>query len=582
MPPSADGSMRDVTRRGVPRKQQHRGGHRRSRRHRHRRAPRRDGRAGPLRRRLRRRHASSSWATAAASSGSDVPEYNYIDKLVDDKLKQVKVLPSELCTDARIHSPGLSRSDRPAAASRSRSAPSCADARPSRVKRDELVDKLVGSPEFIEHWTNKWADLLQVNRKFLGDEGATAFRDWIRKAVAEQHAVRQVRLRHPDGSGSNIDNPAACYYKILREPDAAMENTTQLFLAVRFNCNKCHDHPFERWTQNQYYQTGRLLRAGRPQRRSQVTRASGSAAPMSRARCRWSRSSRTSKAGEVKHIRTGAGGAADVPVSAQATWPRRRASRREQLAHWITSKDNPYFAQSYVNRLWSYLLGVGIIEPVDDIRAGNPPTNPELLDRLTDEFIESGFNVQHMLQDDLQVARLSAVGHDQRLEPGRRDQLLARPGPPAAGRGALRRHPSGHRLAEPAAGPAAGRAGGAAARFATSTCRAASSSCSASRRARAPASASVAASMMLGPVLNLVNGPVVGDAISDPNNRIAKLVADREGRRQGRRGTVSRLPVPSADQVGTASRFANAQGRRGGLSGPGRRGEAASGRPGRL
>ena len=129
-----------------------------------------------------------------------------------------------------------------------------ADPRPQRVKRDDLVDKLIGSPDFIEYWTNKWADLLHVNRKFLGEQGATAYRAWIRKAVADNMPYDKFAHAILTASGSNLDNPPASYYKILRDPDAAMENTTQLFLAVRFNCNKCHDHPFERWTQNQYYE----------------------------------------------------------------------------------------------------------------------------------------------------------------------------------------------------------------------------------------------------------------------------------------------------------------------------------------
>src|SRR5205085_3192282 len=106
----------------------------------------------------------------------------------------------------------------------------------------------------IEHWTNKWADLLQVNRKFLGEQGATVLRSYIRKAVAGNMPYDKFVHEILVASGSTLDNPPAAYYKVLRDADAAMENTTQLFLAVRFNCNKCHDHPFERWTQDQYYE----------------------------------------------------------------------------------------------------------------------------------------------------------------------------------------------------------------------------------------------------------------------------------------------------------------------------------------
>jgi Protein of unknown function (DUF1549)/Bacterial Ig-like domain (group 2) len=183
----------------------------------------------------------------------DVPEYNYIDTLVYEKLRQVKVLPADVCTDAEfIRRIYLDLTGLP---------PHPEDVRaflenplPPREKREALVDRLVSGPDYVEHWTNKWADLLQVNRKFLGEKGATAFRAYIRNAVEKNKPYDKFVRDILTASGSNMDNPAASYFKVLREPDAVMENTTQLFLAVRFNCNKCHDHPFERWTQNQYYE----------------------------------------------------------------------------------------------------------------------------------------------------------------------------------------------------------------------------------------------------------------------------------------------------------------------------------------
>src|SRR5258708_5032028 len=130
-----------------------------------------------------------------------------------------------------------------------------AETSPPRERRNAVIDKLIGSPAFIEHWTNKWSDMLQVNSKFLGSDGAKLFRDWIRQQVANNAPYDQFVREILTATGSNKDNPAASYWKILREPAEAMENTTHLFLATRFNCNKCHDHPFERWTQDQYYHT---------------------------------------------------------------------------------------------------------------------------------------------------------------------------------------------------------------------------------------------------------------------------------------------------------------------------------------
>ena len=200
-------------------------------------------------------------------------------------------------------------------------------------------------------------------------------------------------------SGSTVESPAAAYWKILREPAAAMENTTHLFLAVRFNCNKCHDHPFERWTQDQYYNlTAFFAQVARKEDQSFAGQRIGGSAvdrPTPLVEIIYDATE-----GEVTHDRTGEIAPPSFPFvdgSLPSDAPG-MVSRREQLARWIASADNRYFASSYVNRLWGYLTGVGLIEPIDDIRAGNPPTNPELLAALSQDFIESGFDVRHMLR----------------------------------------------------------------------------------------------------------------------------------------------------------------------------------------
>ena len=166
----------------------------------------------------------------------------------------MKIQPSELCSDAEfLRRVSLDLTGLPPAPDEVRKF--LADPRDTRVKRDELIDRLVGSEAYIDHWTNKWADLLQVNRKFLAGEGAAAYRKWIRDEAGGQHALRPVRSQDPHRHRLEQGTPPAAYFKILRTPQDTMETTTHLFLAVRFNCNKCHDHPFERWTQDQYYQT---------------------------------------------------------------------------------------------------------------------------------------------------------------------------------------------------------------------------------------------------------------------------------------------------------------------------------------
>ena len=306
---------------------------------------------------------------------------NFIDTLVYEKLKRVKILPSELASDAdflrRIYLDLTGMCPEP-----DEIRAFLADERETQVKRDELIDRLIGSPAYVVHWTHKWSDLLQVNRKFLTEKGAWAARRWVREALESNMPYDRFVYTVLTASGSTYQNPPASYMRVLREPDAAMENSTQLFLGIRFSCNKCHDHPFERWTQNQYHHLAAYF--------AQVGRKRG---PSPGEEIVYD----TRGVGQWKHAATGETMPPQFPYQ-HADMPREEDSRRVQFAHWITSKENPYFASSFVNRLWSYLLGVGLIEPVDDIRAGNPPTNPELLARLAEEFIEHEFDVQHMVR----------------------------------------------------------------------------------------------------------------------------------------------------------------------------------------
>lgn len=454
----------------------------------------------------------------------EVPENNYIDALVYEKLRQVKLLPSELCGDPEfIRRLYLDLTGLPPQPEEVRAF--LADQRPTQVKRDELIDKLMGSPDFIEHWTNKWADLLQVNRKFLGDQGAAALRTYIRKAVADNTPYDKFVHTILTGSGSTLENPPAAYYKVLRDPGSVMENTTQLFLAIRFNCNKCHDHPFERWTQDQYYHLAAYFaQVGHqedPKYKGQKIGGSAveGAVPLVEVIT-------DLKAGEVKHDRTGVVTPPLFPYPHNDLAPP-TATRREQLAHWVTSKENPYFAKSYVNRLWSYLLGVGIVEPVDDIRAGNPPTNPKLLDRLTAEFINSGFDTRTMIRT---ICKSRVYQHALETNPWNQDDeinyshALARRLPAEVLFDAIHRA-TGSVSNLPGLPPGARAAqlvdsnvqlpGGFLQQFGKPPRE---SACECER----------SSSLMLGPVLNLINGPTIGNAVRDPNNRLAKMIAQEK------------------------------------------------------
>jgi mono/diheme cytochrome c family protein len=450
--------------------------------------------------------------------------YGSIDQLVAAKWERMKIRPSEVCDDAtflrRVY---LDLTGLPPTVAEVRAF--LADERAERVKRDEVVDRLIGSPAFVEYWTNKWADLLQVNRKFLGAEGAAKFREWIEQAVTENRPYDEFARQILTSTGSNKDNPAASYYKILRNPEDTMENTTHLFLGIRFNCNKCHDHPFERWTQDQYYETAAFFARTKLKAdpASGDKRIGGTAVEGAKPLYE---EVFDAKDGSIDHPRTGKPVQPDFPFACDFE-EKENATERERLAAWMTSSSNPYFARSYVNRIWGYLLGVGLIEPIDDIRAGNPATNPELLDYLTDQFIESGFDARHIMRMicKTRVYQLS-VATNEWNEDDRLNYSHALPRRLPAEvlydtihfvTGAMSHIPgvpAGTRAAElPDVGVATTDG------FLANLGRPVrESACECER----------SSDLQLGPIMALVSGPTVGAAISDDKNDLGSMVARLE------------------------------------------------------
>ncbi|MCP4943550.1 MAG: DUF1549 domain-containing protein [Planctomycetaceae bacterium] len=451
-----------------------------------------------------------------------VEQWSDIDKLVADKWQRVKVIPSGMCDDStflrRVH---LDLTGLPPSSEQVRNF--LADETPTREKRAGVIDELIGSEPYIDYWTNKWADLLQVNRKFLGVEGSTKFREWIRTAIAENRPYNVFAEQVLTATGSNNDNPPASYFKVLRTPENTMENTTHLFLGIRFNCNKCHDHPFERWTQDQYYQMSAFFAQvglendpASGQRKIGGTAVEGAKPLFEKVVDR--------NQGDVKHPKTNAVVTPKFPFDVQHD-AKPEATRREQLATWITHSDNPYFARSYVNRLWGYMLGVGLIEPIDDIRAGNPATNPELLDYLAESFVNSGFDVAEMhraicnsrtYQLSIKTNALNeddSVNYSHALPRRLPAEVIFDavhtltgavsniPGMPKGTR-ATAITDSGVKLADG---------------FLQNLGRPArESACECER----------SSDLQLGPVMALVSGPTVGSAIADPKNVLEKIVAE--------------------------------------------------------
>jgi Protein of unknown function (DUF1553)/Protein of unknown function (DUF1549) len=326
-----------------------------------------------------------------------MPVHSFVDSLVNAKLERMKINPSDLCTDAEfIRRVSLDLTGQPPGAEKVRAF--LADNADSRKKRDALIEELLASPAYGDYWGNKFADLLQCNSENLGKKGTYVFRNWIGKQFAQNRPYDQFARDLILAKGSTFENPAGNYLRALRDPGKMTEDVSQTFLGVRFNCNKCHDHPFERWTQNQYYEFGAFF--------AQVAFKRGTLGRDTLIRGTETYASeqvsedivyQNYNGGEVKHPKTDQPVPPRVPYGTAAE-PASGADRRGVFADWLTSRENPYFARSTVNRFWSYFFGRGIIDPVDDIRAGNPPSNAALLDALTVDFATHGHDVRRLLR----------------------------------------------------------------------------------------------------------------------------------------------------------------------------------------
>jgi hypothetical protein len=309
--------------------------------------------------------------------------HNFIDEHVFAKLRRLRVEPSPLCTDAefvrRAHLDAIGRLPTPDAV---RSFLADADPR----KREKLIDALLDRPEFADWWGLKWADRLGVNQRFVGKLGAVKYAAWVRGQVAANVPEDELTRRVLTATGGNYTHPPAGFYRRLRDPGVRAEEVAQLFLGVRVGCAKCHNHPGERWTQDDYH--GLAAFFARVQYRD---------GPFFIQVYDKEETVLVSRAGEVAHPRTGSdvrpkflGGAVpDIPPG---------EDRRAVFARWLTAAGNPYFARAAANRVWFHLFGRGVVEPVDDFRVTNPPPNPALLDALAGEFAASGFDRKQLIR----------------------------------------------------------------------------------------------------------------------------------------------------------------------------------------
>ncbi len=302
---------------------------------------------------------------------ADLPRFNAIDELVDRRLAKLNVTASPVCDDAeylrRVYLDLTGTLPTPATARRFLDN-TAAD------KRAKLVESLLTTPEFADLWALRWADLLRVDRQTLGPERARTYYGWMRRSVAENVPFDRFARELLTAEGPLAEVGPANFYQVVTKPGEMASNLAQVLLGVRIGCAECHHHPFDRWTQADY--------AGMVGFFTPVSARGGAVL--------------AGPAATLKHPRTG------QPVFAHALGSTPPAAdpagdRREVLADWMTRPDNPYFARNLGNRVWAWMLGVGIVEPVDDVRATNPPSNPELLDALARFTVENKYDVRKLI-----------------------------------------------------------------------------------------------------------------------------------------------------------------------------------------
>jgi hypothetical protein len=297
------------------------------------------------------------------------PENNLIDRLVHAKLRQLQIVPSDTCNDETIiRRVFLDLTGLLPAPEQTRAF--LADATPD--KRARLVDRLLDSREFARFWSLRLADLMRVNAQTMKDGRAEQFAHWVEEAYRSNMPFDRFATAILTASGDARENPPVNYFLGITSNEELAETTAHLFMGSRVNCAKCHNHPFENWTQADYYRLGAVF--------ARVKRAGERLTLLS--------------SGETKHP---ASGQTLSPWGAEAaTDP--AADRRVAFVRWLTRPGNPYFSRVEVNRVWAHLLGRGIVHPVDDFRSSNPPTNVELLDALASDFERSGYDRKQLIR----------------------------------------------------------------------------------------------------------------------------------------------------------------------------------------
>lgn len=360
----------------------------------------------PIRVALRSRPEEFHW--------SNPPANNFIDEIVFERLQQLQINPASQSSDSvfvrRLYFDLLGRP------------PLLEEARAfvldeSADKRQTLIDSLLERPEFAARWAQKWSDLIRNEEKTLDAKGVELLHAWLRDGFAEDRPLNEMARELIASRGSTYKNPPANYWRAHREPFVRSETTAQVFLGVRLQCAKCHNHPFDRWSQDEYYNWTALFNdldyeIVKNDRRDRLDKHEFVGEQIVQVK----------EGKPVKNARTGEPASPQFLGSPQEVGKDRLA----ELADWLASPENRLFATTQANRIWYHVMGRGLVEPIDDLRDTNPASHPELLTRLTDELIAHNFSTRHLvklivtsqayqLDSRLSEAEIEATRYDERL-----------------------------------------------------------------------------------------------------------------------------------------------------------------------
>lgn len=312
-----------------------------------------------------------------------LPRYNFVDAHVWSKLERLGITPSEATSDDKfLRRAYIDIIGRPPTIDEAREFLS--DTTDDR--RAKLIDRLLARPEFGDYWANKWVDLLRPNPYRVGIKAVFNFDAWIRDSFRKNKPYDQFVREIVTAQGSTYREGNVTLYRDRRDPAELTTITSQLFLGIRLDCAKCHHHPFEVWGQEHFYSFAAYF--------AQLDRkGTGLSPPISGSE----EMIFGGKSGSVAHPLTGAT-MTPKPLFGTARDPQVGEDPRRALAEWMTSNENPYFAQVMANRVWGDIMGRGLVEPVDDLRATNPPSNAPLLAELATDFRDSGYNIKHLVR----------------------------------------------------------------------------------------------------------------------------------------------------------------------------------------